>query len=85
MPSVAQPVQAVAAPPVEVDQDMARSRLEKPLRFSGALDLPYNDVTPVIGREFPRIQLVDILRASNADDVIRDLAVTSKFPNPGKK
>ncbi len=49
------------------------SRLACPLKYSGSLDsYEQFDLTPVIGREFPRLQLNDIL---NDDAKIRDLAV----------
>ena len=53
----------------------------KPLKSSGALAKFYwEDVTPVIGREFPTINLVDdILHAANADELLRDLAIESEF------
>lgn len=48
------------------------------LKLSGALnDYEAFDVTPVIGREFPKANLVDWLSADNADELIRDLAITS--------
>ncbi|MCJ1252069.1 hypothetical protein MMC30_009307 [Trapelia coarctata] len=55
----------------------ARTRCTKPLVYSGSLD-PYThqDVTPVIGREFQALQVVDLLAAHNSDQLIRDLAVT---------
>lgn len=55
----------------------ARSRLSKPLVYSGTLDNYKNaDITPVIGREYEGLQVVDLLKAD--DQVIKDLAVTSK-------
>lgn len=48
---------------------------------TGALDagFKFEETTPVIGREYPGINIVeDILNASNADELIRDLAITSK-------
>lgn len=71
MPSVAEPVRQPA-----IDESLAKTRLRQPLKLSGALDLPFNDLTPAIGREFPEIQVVDLLEAPNSDDVIRDLAAT---------
>lgn len=55
-----------------------------PLKLSGVLDkFEHEDVTPVIGREFPKVNIVDdLLRASNADELLRDVAITSEFPNP---
>lgn len=55
-------------------------RLE-PLKKSGALDTAFDfeEVTPVIGREYPRANIVDdLVNAPNADDLLRDLAITSK-------
>jgi hypothetical protein len=51
-----------------------------PLTLSGALEkFSYEDTTPLIGREFLDINIVDdFLNASNADELIRDLAITSK-------
>ncbi len=51
----------------------------EPLKQSGALDAhKHFDVTPTIGREFPNANLVDWLNAPNADELLRDLAITSK-------
>ncbi|KAL2005094.1 hypothetical protein VTN00DRAFT_2944 [Thermoascus crustaceus] len=47
--------------------------IRKPLKYSGSLDeYRHFDVTPVIGTEFPEVQLTDIL---NDDNKIRDLAI----------
>ncbi|KAF1948680.1 taurine catabolism dioxygenase [Byssothecium circinans] len=50
----------------------------QPFKPTGALDkFDYEDLTPVIGREFPKLNIVDdILNAPDADDLIRELAVT---------
>lgn len=49
----------------------------KPLANTGSLlSFTQNDLTPVIGTEFNGIQAVDLLEASNSDDLIRDLAAT---------
>ncbi len=51
----------------------------EPLKLSGALDkFEHFDVTPVIGREFVNVNLAEVLRAPNSDELIRDLAITSK-------
>ena len=49
----------------------------QPLQPSGALDkFDHEDVTPVIGREYPHLNVVDdMLNAENADELIRDLAI----------
>ncbi|KEQ85785.1 taurine dioxygenase family protein [Aureobasidium pullulans] len=59
---------------VSVDQ----TSFPKPLKQSGALEnFTHEDTTPVIGREFPDVNIVDdLLDASNADELIRDLAIT---------
>ena len=52
----------------------------EPLHLQGALD-EYDsfDVTPIIGREFPSVNLKKWLEAPNSDELLRDLAITSKF------
>lgn len=58
--------------------ESARSRLSKPLQYSGLLDkYKHQDLTPVIGREFEGLQVTDLLNGS--DETIRDLAITSMF------
>lgn len=65
-----------------VEEKLALKGLERrPLELTGALDAFESfDVTPVIGREFPNANLKDFLRAPNSDDLLRDLAVTSQYP-----
>lgn len=52
-----------------------------PLKLGNALDgLEWEDTTPVIGREFIGVNIVDdILNAPNADERLRDLAITSEI------
>lgn len=53
-----------------------------PLTKSGALEkqFKYEEATPVVGREYPDLNIVDdLLNAPDADELIRDLAITSKF------
>ncbi|KAL1801180.1 hypothetical protein ACET3X_001522 [Alternaria dauci] len=50
-----------------------------PQTKTGALDagFKFEETTPVIGREYPGVNIVeDILNASNAEELIRDLAIT---------
>lgn len=57
----------------------------EPLKLSGALasKFSFEDTTPVIGREFHNVNIVDdLLNAPDADDLLRDLAITSTFPLP---
>jgi len=49
-----------------------------PLSLAGVLDeFKQFDVTPVVGREFPEVQLVDWIAADDSDALLRDLAITS--------
>ena len=52
----------------------------KPLLLSGVLDkFQHEDTTPNLGREFTNVNIVDdLLSAENADELLRDLAITSK-------
>lgn len=61
---------------VGVTKTTSNNRLDGPLKYSGSLD-SYDsfDVTSVIGREFPGVQLSDIL---HDDEKIRDLAVLGR-------
>lgn len=56
----------------------------EPLKLSGALDgFTYEDTTPVIGREFFNVNIVDdLLNAPNADELLRDVAITSNSSPP---
>lgn len=50
-----------------------------PLKRTGVLDhFEHFDLTPVIGREFPKVDLVEWLRAPDADELLTELAYTSK-------
>jgi len=63
------------------DASSTKSRNAQPLQKSGALDaaFEFDDVTPTIGREYATAQIVeDILKAPDADDLLRDLAITSQ-------
>lgn len=54
-------------------------RFKEPLKLVGALDgVKFSDITPVLGREYPKARIVDWMNAPNADELIRDLAITSK-------
>lgn len=51
--------------------------LREPLKKTGAIDhLEYVDTSPIIGREYTTAKIRDILYAPNADEQIRDLAIT---------
>lgn len=77
MPSTISPVRTVDKTPA----DGARSKLKAPLEYTGSLDIyDYKDLTTVIGREYHGIEIVDLLNASDSDVLIRDLAITSRWP-----
>jgi hypothetical protein len=55
----------------------AQTSFREPLKYSGSLDNYKSfDVTKVIGREFPELQITDIL---HDDRKLRDLAITGLF------
>ncbi len=53
----------------------------QPLKSTGALEkFLYDDTTPAIGREFPKVNIVeDILNAENSEELIRELGITSMY------
>ncbi|KAK3696598.1 hypothetical protein LTR37_017851 [Vermiconidia calcicola] len=56
-----------------------KSAYPEPLRKSGAVDdkFKYEETTPIIGREYQTLNIVDdLLNASNADEMIREIAIT---------
>ncbi|PQE20851.1 Taurine catabolism dioxygenase protein [Rutstroemia sp. NJR-2017a BBW] len=61
-----------------VSQQTAPAKLIKtPMKLTGALDkFESFDLTPVIGKEFPKANLAEWLQAPNSEELIRDLAVT---------
>lgn len=60
-----------------IAKDPEPSKLRfKPMKYEGSLDhLEYVEVAPVIGREYSKAKIKDILHAKNAEEQIRDLAV----------
>ncbi|KAL1310641.1 hypothetical protein AAFC00_000909 [Neodothiora populina] len=72
---------APSALPTEAQEDVPIRSKSSPvvgLKPTGAADhLAYDDVTPAIGREYADVNIVDdILNQPNADDLLRDLAIT---------
>jgi len=69
------PVTATTDSPLKTK---SASILHAPLKYSGSLDqFKSFDVTSAIGREYPEVQLADLINAPNADTLLRDLAITS--------
>jgi hypothetical protein len=53
----------------------------EPLKPTGTLNsFESFDATPVIGREFTNVNLKEWLRTPNSDEILRELAITSKSP-----
>lgn len=51
--------------------------VKEPLKKGNSIDhLEYVDVTPIIGREYTKAKLKDMLTAPNSDEQLRDLAIT---------
>ena len=62
----------------EANDAQTKSHHREPLKYSGSLDqFKSFDVTPIIGREFPEVSIKELLDAPNADELLRDLAITS--------
>lgn len=77
--------QLVSPETEEIEQKLATLSLTgapAPLQLGKSLDgFQKADLTPLIGTEFARgIQIVDLLKAPNADDLIRDLAILGMYP-----
>lgn len=64
----------------QLRNSLPQSQHIEALKIKGLLDgYEHLDTTPTIGREYPTINLRQILEAPNADELIRDLAITSKL------
>ncbi|EXF74819.1 TfdA family Taurine catabolism dioxygenase TauD [Colletotrichum fioriniae PJ7] len=64
-------------PPLDEALPEVRTDHKEPLKTTGVLDqFEHFEVTPVIGREYPTLDLKELLRAPNSDELLRDLAIT---------
>ena len=55
-------------------------RFKEPLELSGILDKYESfDVTPVLGKEFPKANVVDWMNDPKSDELLRDLAITGEL------
>ncbi|ESZ89564.1 putative Alpha-ketoglutarate-dependent taurine dioxygenase [Sclerotinia borealis F-4128] len=76
-PSATEAQSAPELNPIEVNDKAGVKLQEKWVKSTGVLDqFESFDVTPVIGREFPNVNLVEWLQASNANELLRELALT---------
>lgn len=66
---------------LKIELERNETHRQDPLDLSGALEsFEFEESTPAIGREYVNIDVVkDILEADNADELIRDLAITGKY------
>ena len=57
----------------------AQTLQREPMRTSGLLDEnKFFESTVIIGREYPDVQLADLMKSSERDQYIRDLAITGR-------
>lgn len=51
-----------------------------PVKSNGSLDkYEHFESTPIIGREYPKLNLVELLQAPNSEELLKELALTSMF------
>lgn len=63
-------------PPVSVNT------LKEPMTSNGSLnDYEQIQLAPILGTEFPKANLVDMMNAPNSDEMLAELAYTSKHPS----
>jgi hypothetical protein len=57
----------------------ARGLQREPLKASGLLDHhKFFESTTIIGREYPNVQIADLMQSPQKDQYIRDLAITGR-------
>lgn len=73
---------SVAAEPMRGDEIQSpmkvasRANYKEPLKVSGALPSNFFEVTSIIGREYPDVQISELMSSPRRDEYIRDLAIT---------
>ena len=59
---------------------------KEPLVSSGSLDqFRHFESTPPIGREYPELQLSDVMNSPNRNELIRDLAIVGMLNSCNRK
>ena len=59
-----------------------KNLMREPLKLKGLLDRYKSfEVTPAIGKEFPDANVAEWMKAPNSDELLRDLAILSTYPN----
>ena len=77
--------EVVTAPLKELQNGSDLKQHKEPSKPTGVLDqYKHFDVTPVIGREYPTLDLKELLEAPNSDELLKDLAITSKHNKPDR-
>jgi hypothetical protein len=62
--------------------ESVRTSHREPLQLTGKLDAFKSfDVTPVLGIEFPSVNLLEWLNAPDSDELFRELAITGLLPS----
>lgn len=76
MPAIAANANAMST--FKGGNEESQPRNSRPLEYSGSLDsYSHSDLTPVIGTEYKGLQVADILKLEQCDQLVKDLAVTS--------
>lgn len=74
-------VEAQAATEIPVLPGKAASAAKPWLKSTGILDqFEHIELTPVIGREYPKADVAAWLQAPNSDELIKELSLTSRLP-----
>ncbi|KAL1792996.1 hypothetical protein ACET3X_007978 [Alternaria dauci] len=61
--------------PINTPSGVKSQLMNNPLEPSGALDrFEHTDLTPVIGREYPTLNVVELMESPNADELLKELA-----------
>jgi hypothetical protein len=67
--------------PVHPGKQAASATRTKPwIKATGVLDQhEHIELTPIIGREYPHVNLVSLLQAPNSEELLRELSLISMF------
>ena len=69
--------------PLKTKSTVYNSPMREPMPLMGSLDgFMFFDLTPIVGTEFPAANVVNWMKAPNSDEMLRELAVTSKPKTP---
>lgn len=78
-PSAIEVVAKTAVPLLPGKLEAITSHARTYPKNNGSLDkYEHIETTPVIGREYPTVNLVELLQAPNSEELLKELALTSK-------